>query len=135
MTSDDEDAGGARQEDARSEAARTAELPPPEAPWLLRHKVEMPSPIEGYVARPEVEKRCVLTERRLTVLHAPGGFGKTALLARCCRVVRERGAAVAWLSLDEKDGPGSVAAYQGPSVGGRPVFAGAVVAGASVTSG
>ena len=45
------------------------------------------------------------------MLHAPGGFGKTALLARVCRGLRERGIAVAWLSLDEEDGAGSVAAH------------------------
>ena len=81
------------------------------AAWLLRHKVEVPDPIEGYLERPELEARCLLTDRRLTVLHAPGGFGKTALLARCCRTLREQGIAVAWLSLDEEDGPGSLAAY------------------------
>ena len=58
------------------------------APWLLRHKVGLPDAIEGYVERPELEGRCALLERRLTVLHAPGGFGKTALLARACRALR-----------------------------------------------
>ncbi|MCY4119448.1 MAG: hypothetical protein OXG72_00810, partial [Acidobacteria bacterium] len=38
-------------------------------------------------------------------------FGKTALLGHCCRVLREQGVVVAWLSLDEEDGPGSLAAY------------------------
>ena len=52
-----------------------------------------------------------VVSHRLTVLHAPGGFGKTALLARCCRALRERRIAVAWLSLDEEDGPGSVALH------------------------
>ena len=90
------------------EGARTARE---SAVWLLRHKVEVPDPIEGFLERPEMEARCRLTDRRLTVLHAPGGFGKTALLAHCCRTLRERGIAVAWLSLDEEDGPGSLAAY------------------------
>ena len=103
MTSDDEH--------ARRDRARAAEPAPPEAPWLLRHKVELPDPIEGYVERPEVEERCALTDRRLTVLHAPGGFGKTALLAHRCRALRERGIAVAWLVLGEEDGPGSVATH------------------------
>ena len=40
------------------------------------------------------EGRCALLERRLTVLHAPGGFGKTALLARACRALRGRGVAL-----------------------------------------
>ncbi len=90
-------------------AGRIAEPAPPDAAWLLRHKVELPDPIEGYVRRPEAEERCALTGHRVTVLHAPGGFGKTALLAHRCRALRERGRAVAWLSLDEEDGPESVA--------------------------
>ena len=40
----------------------------------------------------------------------PPPVGKTALLARCCRDVRDRGFAVVWLSLEE-DGPGSVATH------------------------
>ena len=101
MTGDDERAHGARRRRGVRE----------EAPWLLRHKVALPDPIEGWLERKELEARCVLTERRLTVLHAPGGFGKTALLGQCCRSLRERGVAVAWLSLDEEDGPGSLAVY------------------------
>ena len=71
----------------------------------------MPEPIEGYVQRPEAEKRCALLDRRLTVLDAPAGFGKTALLAHRCRGLREGGMAVAWLPLDEADGPGALAAH------------------------
>ena len=73
--------------------------------------MELPDPIEGYVPRPQVEERCALMSRRLTVLHAPGGFGKTAMLGRCCRNLREQGTVVAWVSFDEKDGPESVATY------------------------
>ena len=91
--------------------ARVADPALPAVPWLLRHKVELPDPIEAYVMRPEVERRCALTGHRVTVLHAPGGFGKTALLAHRCRVLSKRGLAVAWLSLDEEDGPESVAKY------------------------
>ena len=79
---------------------REHESGPPDASALQRHKVELP----------EVEGRCALLDHRLTVLHAPGGFGKTALLAQACRDLREQGIAVAWLSLDEEDGPGSLAA-------------------------
>ena len=89
--------------------ARVTEPAPPKPAWLLRHKVELPDPIESYLRRPEVELLCALTGHRVTVLQAPGGFGKTALLARRCRALRERGLAVAWLSLDEEDGPESVA--------------------------
>ena len=52
-----------------------------------------------------------MLEYRLTVLCAPGGFGKTALLGQRCRELRRRGVAVAWLSLDEEDGRESVAAH------------------------
>ena len=99
----------ARESDARREPAPDAGPPLPAPPWLQLHKVEPPDAIEGYVQRPDLEKRCALADRRLTVLHAPGGFGKTALLAQRCRALRERGIAVAWLSLDEDDGPESVA--------------------------
>ena len=111
MTGDDKGAPTAHENDARRDAAPNAEPAREGVPWLLRHKVEMPDPIEGWLERKELEARCVLTERRLTVLHAPGGFGKTALLGQCSRALRERGVAVAWLSLDEEDGPGSVAVY------------------------
>ena len=107
MTSDEEHTQAGNDTEAE---ARIVEAPAPlDASWLLRHKVELPDPIEGYVRRPEVEERCALTGHRVTVLHAPAGFGKTALLARRCRALRERGLAVAWLSLDEEDGPESVA--------------------------
>ncbi|MYE59383.1 MAG: hypothetical protein F4X35_07405 [Alphaproteobacteria bacterium] len=88
-----------------------AEPEPTGIPWLLGHKVELPDPIEDYVGRPELEARCRPTERYLTVLHASGGFGKTALLGHCCRALRAEGVTVAWLSLDEEDGPGSLATY------------------------
>ena len=111
MTSDDAHARTEHEADAGSDRARAAEPAQPDGLWLLRHKVELPDPIKGYVRRPEVEGRCGLTDCRLTVLHAPGGFGKTVLLARSCRALRKRGLAVAWLSLDEEDGPESVATY------------------------
>ena len=111
MTSDDKHTEIAHEGEVRRERSRTAEPAPPDASWLQRHRVELPDAIEGYVERPVVEQRCALTEHRLTVLHAPGGFGKTALLAHRCRALREQGVAVAWLSLHEEDGPGSVAAY------------------------
>ncbi len=104
MTSDEQQTGSETKDEAR-----VAEPMALDAPWLLRHKVELPDPIADYVRRPEVEERCTLTGHRLTVLHAPGGFGKTALLVRRCRALRERGLAVAWLSLDEEDEPESVA--------------------------
>ncbi|MDE0178222.1 MAG: LuxR C-terminal-related transcriptional regulator [Gammaproteobacteria bacterium] len=49
-------------------------------------------------------------QRRLTVLLSPGGFGKTTLMAECCRRAESRGDKVMWLSVDEQDdGPRVVA--------------------------
>ena len=111
MTGDGEHARTGREAEVGSDRAQTPEPALPDTPWLLRHRVELPDPIEGYVRRPDVEGRCALTDHRLTVLHAPGGFGKTALLARRCRILRSQGLAVAWLSVDEEDGPESVATH------------------------
>ncbi len=105
MTEECEGEPGAQEKAAQQETKRE------DVPWLLRHKVTLPDPVEGWIEREDLEARCVLTDRRLTVLHAPGGFGKTALLGHCCRTLRDSGVAVAWLSLDEEDGPDSLAAY------------------------
>ena len=43
------------------------------------------------------------TRRKLTVLKASAGFGKTTLLAECCRRLRRDGVPTAWVSLDEQD--------------------------------
>ena len=51
------------------------------------------------------------TQRRLTVLQAPGGFGKTTVLAECCRRLREHGVATAWVSVDDQDEPAVLDAY------------------------
>ncbi len=80
-------------------------------PWLLDHRVELPDVVAGYVERPELERRCSPLARQLTVLQAPGGFGKTALIAQCCRRLREDRVPVAWLELDEQDGPVALATY------------------------
>ena len=42
---------------------------------------------------------------------APGGFGKTTLLAECCHDVLERGVGVAWLTLHENDEPDMLDTY------------------------
>ncbi|MCY4011094.1 MAG: LuxR C-terminal-related transcriptional regulator [Gammaproteobacteria bacterium] len=80
-------------------------------PWLQRQRVLLPDPVDGYLDRPELERRCGLMGHRLTLLSAPAGFGKTALLAHRCRDLREQGIRVAWLSLDQSDGPEALATY------------------------
>ena len=51
------------------------------------------------------------TRCRLTVLKASGGFGKTTLLAECCRTLRGEGVTAAWVSLDEHDEPAVLDTY------------------------
>ena len=79
--------------------------------WLLRQKVMLPDPVDGYVERVPLATRCDPTRRRVTAVHAPGGFGKTTLLAEACRRVRQRGDVVAWLTVDPEDDPRTLAAY------------------------
>jgi LuxR family maltose regulon positive regulatory protein len=40
---------------------------------------------------------------RLTLIHAPAGYGKTSLLVQWHRVLEERGIRVAWLTLEEEE--------------------------------
>ena len=80
-------------------------------PWLLRQKITVPDRVAGYVHRDELESRAMPTRRRLTVLKAAGGFGKTTLLAECCRKLRQDGVATAWVSLDEQDEPALLDTY------------------------
>ena len=80
-------------------------------PWLLRQKVAIPDQVAGYLDRAELEDRIKPIRRRLTVLSAPGGFGKTTLLAECCRKLRRDGFRVAWISVDEQDEPAVLYTY------------------------
>ena len=71
----------------------------------------LPKPVDGYVGRASLAMRCDPTRRRLTAIHAPGGFGKTTLLGEACRRIRQRGDLVAWLTMDPEDDPKTLAAY------------------------
>ena len=82
-----------------------------EFPWLLRQKVTVPERVPGYSHRPALMKRILPTQRTLTVLKAPGGFGKTTLLAESCRELQEAGVLTAWLTLDLDDAPQILDAY------------------------
>lgn len=78
--------------------------------WLVDAKAQPPGIVAGYYRRTDLLD---LLEplRRLTVLRAPGGFGKTALLADLADRWRGGGQLAAWLSLDEGDAPGIVDDY------------------------
>ena len=80
-------------------------------PWLLRRKITVPDRVPGYLDRAELVSRALPTQRRLTVLNASSGFGKTTLLAECCRRLRQDGVATAWVSLDEQDEPAVLDTY------------------------
>ena len=68
---------------------------------LLATKLHVPRPQSGFVPRPRLT--AALDEglaRRLTLVCAPAGFGKTALLAHWARSGNRP---VAWLSADTAD--------------------------------
>ncbi len=68
---------------------------------LLRTKLDIPQAREPSVARPHLHARLNdRLERKLTLVSAPAGFGKTTLLSAW---VRELGHPVVWLSLDAGD--------------------------------
>ena len=79
--------------------------------WLLRQKVAVPERATGYFDRAALVGRAMPTRRRLTVLMTPGGFGKTTLLAECCRRLRDDGVPVAWVSVNEQDEAAVVDTY------------------------
>ena len=74
--------------------------------WFQKAKVRPPERPKGYVSRPSLAQHLEgVLQRRLTVLQAPAGFGKTTLLADVARRTREEGVVVGWISLDSDDTP------------------------------
>ena len=71
----------------------------------------LPDSVDGFVHRAELASRCDLEQRRLTVIKAPGGFGKTTLLADACHRLRSRHGVAAWLTVDEEDDAAALATY------------------------
>ena len=71
--------------------------------WMLRRKVTIPGRVADYMDRERLSRWAAPTRSRLTVVLAPGGFGKTTLLAECCRRMRARGVVTAWVSVDPSD--------------------------------
>ncbi len=75
---------------------------------MLTTKLHLPSPPIRHVLRPRLLDRLHATLRpghRLTIIAAPAGYGKTALLSAWLQAERERSddVRVAWLALDEGD--------------------------------
>ena len=80
-------------------------------PWLLGQKIAVPCRVDGYLDRAALIEHAMPTRRRLTVLRAPGGFGKTTVLAECCRRLQEAGVPAAWVLVDERDEPAVLDTY------------------------
>ena len=78
---------------------------------MVSHRIALPPRSPGFFHREELAEYCRPTSRRLTLLVAPGGFGKTTLLAECCHDALEGGAPIAWLTLDGEDEPDQLDAY------------------------
>ena len=86
--------------------------PSVESSWLLKAKVLVPELPAGYVSRASLQQRFKgVLERRLTVLQAPAGFGKTTALADVVRHRKQQGVVVAWVSLDDDDTPNLLGGY------------------------
>lgn len=92
-------ADGAGNEAGRGSAVRVGAAPD----WLVAHRMAMPEPPGDYMRRDRLMQQCMPTSRRLTLLVAPAGFGKTTLLAACCRQAVADGVPVAWLAADGED--------------------------------
>lgn len=67
---------------------------------LLETKLYLPQWRPGLVSRPRLLE-CIHLQRKLTLVSAPAGFGKTTLLAEWVAAVPKR--PVAWVSLDQSD--------------------------------
>ena len=67
-------------------------------------KIQTPRCRANLITRPMLERRLgeALATRRLTLVSAPAGFGKTAALSRQIQLLPE-GTAVAWIAADEDD--------------------------------
>jgi LuxR family maltose regulon positive regulatory protein len=90
---------------------------------LLKTKLHVPAVRSELISRPRlIERLNAGLHRKLTLISAPAGFGKTTVLSEW---VAGCGRPVAWLSLDENDNDPVrflnylVAAFQGvdPSIG------------------
>ena len=82
-----------------------------EFPRLLRRKITIPDRVPGYIHRANLVERTMHNDKRLTAIRATAGFGKTTLLAECCRTFQRQGIPTAWISVDELDSPALLDTY------------------------
>ena len=81
--------------------------------WIIRSKTEPEEQLVRLIDRPRLTQRLFDgLDRKLTLISAPPGYGKTALLSNWRHDLTDQGIQVAWLSLDENDNqPGVLASY------------------------
>jgi LuxR family maltose regulon positive regulatory protein len=92
---------------------------PGAAPPLVRTRLAPPEPLPDTLRRPRLTARLAeAARRRLTLLSAPAGYGKTALLAEwLAGPAGHAPPAAAWLSLDASDNdPARLLAYMGAAL-------------------
>ncbi len=71
---------------------------------LLETKLYIPKWRAGLVSRPRlIERLDQGTERKLTLVSGPAGFGKTTLLAEWVAATSASERAAGWVSLDQSD--------------------------------
>ncbi|WP_297005838.1 LuxR C-terminal-related transcriptional regulator [uncultured Corynebacterium sp.] len=67
-------------------------------------RFQAPTPVGRWVGRPRIDRLLDdVRERRLTLIHAPAGFGKSTLAAQWMSTMAQEGTRTAWLSLDDDD--------------------------------
>ena len=98
-----------RQTDSTQEVAHPALV---ELPRIAVTKTRPPAVRKFAVERPRLLGVLdAAGERRLILFKAPAGYGKTTLAVEWCQRLREAGAIVAWLSLDDDDDEPGAFAY------------------------
>ncbi len=72
--------------------------------WAIASKLQPSVRLRSPVPRTALMQRLdAALDTRLTVVHAPAGYGKSSLLAQWYERLRSQGIPVAWLCLDEHD--------------------------------
>ena len=81
--------------------------------WIIKSKIGPEKQLIELIDRPRLIQRLKEgLKRKLTLISAPPGYGKTALMSAWRRHLLDQGVKVAWLSLDEDDNqPGVLASY------------------------
>ena len=67
--------------------------------------------VDAYFSRPRLFERGESARSRVVVIQAPGGFGKTTMLAEMYRHAREHGVLTGWLTMDEDDTEDGIGPY------------------------